>query len=465
MMKSILPEYQSACNRIVIRSDVMGHSKTHVAVEKITAYIKANKGIVGGNISDVIKSAIVKAFENSELKNYYPIENMRRDSYITIPELDYSGEIWNDVILLCCEFTWEREIIHAALVILVGCNDSRLQSFLGLLGRARHECTARKRFVFSIIVSAAGEILKSTSTHDLMDETLSLEKAIEKVKEHGTNFIEDYKDKALWSSFLEPCIMLFTYNCNDTAAGDVDVHGANTFIALLDATIGVKTSRMALMEDGVHGLCEFRRTEGFDEDLARIQSPSNIGKRFTYDRRRLMRRSHVQDGHFIFRGRTVQDIARKASSSHLSSSAERAEYAKYLDVFSSYFTPDIILERLFNSINQDEETCNSLKLVFSHLKSVDLLSTDMNPHQIPESCGSIYEYIYTDEDIPHFIPGNAQRLFSECGLANPVDITIGLVSQRQAISRTSLESSPSKATERPRKDSISNRFSHFLSRR
>ena len=76
--------------------------------------------------------------------------------------------------------------------------------------------------------------------------------------------------------FLRPTIVYFQLTRNAVMEGDVDVHGSNTYLALLEvvkadskclkkntdqhqiqAATGVQMSRIALMDDDVKGVCDF----------------------------------------------------------------------------------------------------------------------------------------------------------------------------------------------------------------
>jgi hypothetical protein len=147
-----------------------------------------------------------------------------------------------DILSLIEELSWERDYIHTALNQLTQVKDGRLPVLLGLLGRGRKECHARKRMAFNTLMCAAMDSLTSNSLSSESSE-LSPEAV---VQSFCVEFLDDFKERAFASAFLEPTIMYFSSTHELVAEGDVDVHGSNVYLALIEATIGILIPRMPL---------------------------------------------------------------------------------------------------------------------------------------------------------------------------------------------------------------------------
>ncbi len=130
---------------------------------------------------------------------------------------------------------WQKRPFHASLVVILGKRDVDLaRVVLSLIVKGSIECTARKSAVFCAVIQASGV---SSDKGPLLNCV--------------HQFVDEFKAKAFSAVFLDPVIVYFALTRNFVMEGDVDVHGSNTFLALLEAATGVKMSRIALLDDEV----------------------------------------------------------------------------------------------------------------------------------------------------------------------------------------------------------------------
>jgi hypothetical protein len=192
---------------------------------------------------------------------------------------------------------------------------------------------------------------------------------------------QDLKDAAFRAAFVEPALWYARIVGDSVLEGDVDTHGASVHAALLDAAIGVRTSRLPELDDGVIGVVDFRAAAAARHDgryaagLAALGSPQYLGRSWeavpectrgapaSYAPDVLQRQADV----FIFNRRreecSVGALADRAvelqqqEEGRLRSvggaealSGRQAAYARYLRAFTALLAPQIVLPRLLSAL-------------------------------------------------------------------------------------------------------------------
>jgi len=255
-------------------------------------------------------------------------------------------------------------------------------------------CHARKTFVFNTIVSRVKVPLSAAD--DLLahpDDDADLQAARRSLMEVVTEFIEDSKDLAVKSTFLEPCKMFFRAKDEPVRENQVDVHGSNTYLAILSATLGVQLNRRPYLGDYSIGCVDFL-ANGAPEPLA--WSESHFGRdwegvgelrheegRFGEDGPKPLRTPGIFDRieffsdtfllqsrtGFVFKGATARDVA-NAAVNPASSKDKRLRLARYLEKFASWFSEDFILPRMISRITGDTGRLEALQTLKDDLVRV-----------------------------------------------------------------------------------------------
>ncbi len=120
---------------------------------------------------------------------------------------------------------WQQRPLHLALCHVLereGRDATAMRLVLSLLVKGALECPARKAAVFSAVVNRV-------SLEGSGESALAL-----CVRE----FVDQFKEKAFSTVFLEPTKAYFSLTRNAVMEGDVEVHGSNTYQALLEAATG-----------------------------------------------------------------------------------------------------------------------------------------------------------------------------------------------------------------------------------
>lgn len=415
-------EYAKGLENIAVTAEIMGTSK----IQKAMRAMQEQSSSVP-NINDLATSVLNLAFGVNSW-----------NGRINVPEMDFSSNnLYGDIVHLHEMFTHqEADFLRSSLFILLNAKDQRLRAFCGLLGRSYHECSARRRMALTTIILAAFDIIQESSSTSPNSEAVTecdrLEKAKGRVFDHCVDCIEDLKEGAFRSVFLEPCELYFDLVGDSVASGDVDVHGSNTFAALLEATTYIRLPRFALLDDGFAGITDVSviQSDSFQHAVNRLRQPENVGKRYRSvlsndlsNRVIKLNRAVSYRGHrtFIFNSdpsamhsTCVADLVRAATTPYLSSKENRERFASfYLASFATYFSAEQILPRLFNSCHQDTAGISEdLQTVFLALKEDPTVALTL-----PPDTEHYREWLWDIESFPPVFRLDAARiLFSQCGV-------------------------------------------------
>ena len=145
---------------------------------------------------------------------------------------------------------------------------------LGLLCRGARECAARKRHVFCALLRRVSDATRSArlaGTHVASATTFAalspnIRAACMRIHSAAAAFIDEVKDRAVASTFLEPA-RLYCEVTGHSAAPDLDVHGVSTFLAALEAAGGIRTARVPAWEDVAKGAMDFAGAGAMEPDV------------------------------------------------------------------------------------------------------------------------------------------------------------------------------------------------------
>lgn len=248
----ILPDYREAASKILASPALMAGSTLSSTISALESLSKAHKRQESWD--ELVERITGRAFGPTF------------DGTAFISELDVQG----NCLAMCWEFfasfnIYDRQILCAAIRELLRTEDpDGMRTVLGLMMRAARECTARKKQVLATL-------LKRVKLHTGNDEVSAQETAANsepKINEKVAlaklrvylaceELIEELKDAALASTFLEPTKAYYRAVGDTILEGDTDIHGSNTYLALLAATLGIRCSRPAYLEDGCQGIIDF----------------------------------------------------------------------------------------------------------------------------------------------------------------------------------------------------------------
>jgi len=209
-----------------------------------------------------------------------------------------------------------------------------------------------------------------------------------------TEFIEDTKEQALKTTFLEPTKMYFRAKDEPVRENQVDVHGSNTYLAVLSATLGVQLNRRPYLSDYSIGCVDFLadgaaeplaweeahfgrdwegdRTLRREEGLFGEEGPKPLRTPGIFDRIEFFADTcllQTRTG-FVFSGGTARDVANAAVNPAVKA-PRRRHLARYLEKFASWFSEDFILPRMISRLTGDTGRLEALQVFMDDLLAIE----------------------------------------------------------------------------------------------
>lgn len=231
----------------------------------------------------------------------------------------------------------------------------------GLILRAAGECQGRKQDVFTKVIDRCIALDVSSGGSDVCDPKTALFEA-------ARIPIDEMKEIAFKSVFLEPTKMYFRAVGDMTMEGDVEVHGSNTYLAVILATLGIKLPRAPFLEDGPNGVAAFADALHDDQLKNHLWNVDNKGKSWdsVIDNGNYPSISkRVPRNRFYVEGRNAEAIAKNCV--HKSNEAAQREIKPYLEAFVAHFTADQAADRLCNYFLYHDELRGYLSTVFEEV--------------------------------------------------------------------------------------------------
>uniref|UniRef100_A0A0G4ICK5 Uncharacterized protein n=1 Tax=Chromera velia CCMP2878 TaxID=1169474 RepID=A0A0G4ICK5_9ALVE len=159
-----------------------------------------------------------------------------------------------------------------------------LSLYLGLLEGGVRECAARREWVLHAVVASLAGGRVEGAPGEFEEALQSIETARTLVQRVFEEIVEEQKDTAFVSCFLEPSKLFFRMTHDRIMEGDVDVHGANIFLRAVEVSIDVRHSRQGIEENTIKGVAACLSAFG-EEVIADFVSPSHLGKAWETVRR------------------------------------------------------------------------------------------------------------------------------------------------------------------------------------
>lgn len=270
---------------------------------------------------------------------------------LDVPGIGQGCAVRDSLLFLQKLRSWESRIMRFALYELLSDNDSDtygLQIVLALMCRGAKECNARRNSAFHTILIRVHCGLKSV--HNCDDK-------IQLLKEIVLEFLNDTKERAFKSTFIEPSLFYFRSQNDQTNEGDVEVHGINVYLTVIEVTTGVRLNRLAMYDDdSMTGSVAFLYDRIFFNSINTLWLPDNIGKSFESFRccQTQMKKNVALPTGFIFpHCRTPGAIARAIQDLSPCNHRYLKQLVPYVRQFMTYFQPQIFLPRLINYLISD----------------------------------------------------------------------------------------------------------------
>ncbi len=263
------------------------------------------------------------------------------------------------------------------------------------------------------------------------------------------DYIDNLKLKAFTSTFLEPAKFYF-HQTNQTVSitpfcpffsffllislqvmmDDVEVHGSNTYLAVLLSTLGIKLGLMPYFRDEVKGCCDFLQATSYASIYKEITDPKHLGKHWGSipKARQCSSRPNVYiNSGFIIPGDSPLAVAFYAASSSTPGDSRRA-IARYLELYTQHFSKEHFLEKAFIKLIGDEGLPKPLAIVFKAMTMIteegsSSSSSSSLPSRLSAAGGDVKEWVYDVDNDYTFSLERAAQLFAFIGVTTTAPAT------------------------------------------
>jgi hypothetical protein len=376
-----LPAYEQAAQQVCVPYQMMCSSRLGGRCQFLEELLLSQLGILP-SIQIIVLAMVRKAFDLGTDAQAF-------EHNAAVPGLA-EGNMFEGAVYFHSELKWERPFLEKALVLLCETEDPMgLQVVLGMLRTGADWCKARKTLMFSSIIERL-KIPERFSTRDqqCMGTSSAAESSRKAVWDVITQLVDDTKDQAFKTTFLEPTKMCFRRHEEFAREDQVEVHGANTYLAVLASTLGVQLNRRPHMRDFVVGCTDFL---SFEEDPPAWKE-EHFG--FDWESRRELREAVVSrqkepDGEptkvgffeliglvssifgfsgFVFSGASVQDVANAAVDPQ-GDKEQQLHMAKYLERFTYWFSEEFLVPRMITRLTGDGGCLEAVQAIMDDLVS------------------------------------------------------------------------------------------------
>jgi len=396
-------EYKKAKDMMIVKHSLLSQSKLGAALVAIDKLLADNS--LTEDFDTVLIRAISTAYGCSKRK----AKNQRcmLGGYI----------LHRSISQIYHSFSWRQPYLQFCLQQVISEDESALIGVLNILARGGSECKARKLMAFN---SVCQRIAYSKSLLQELQEEMEedVEPCIAIIREYLDTFIDDFKTKAFKSAFLEPTKVYFHCVCDYVMEGDVEVHGANTYAAVLLSTLGIKLPIIPYLQDDIKGCCAFLRCKALAPVFQEMLEKENFGKEWR--KWPSCRADFVPNRQFVFSElRTVISVANLAISGDKNHNKQRKEIAKYCERFAYFFSPEFFFEKAIMALIGDSGHPDAVDQVFEILQKKELAKKEEKMANIDENlCTAtrIYEWLYDVDDDYSFSASNAYKFFDLIGI-------------------------------------------------
>jgi hypothetical protein len=408
----VLPEYQRAKDAVVVKWEFMATSKVQTALKIIN---DLRGSLPNVSFSDTLCRAIAKAYNLGSIES-------ARGQYCALGDYHLVSAITN----LYNSLEWRSQYLHFALWLSLRLEEPvGLMTCLNLLARGGSECHARKlmafhTFIQRIATASTASSSSSASTSDASSSSSSsaFEHSRMLLLDWMRNYIDNLKLKAFTSTFIEPARFYFCKTGQTVMMDDVEVHGSNTYLAVLLSTLGIKLGLMPFFRDEVKGCCDFLKATSYNSIYQEITDPKHAGKSWrnlpNAKRCNSSPNVYITSG-FIFPGVNPLTVAFHAASSNSSENSRRA-LAQYLEIYTRYFSKEHFLERAFLNLIGDEGLPQPLAVVFAEMMKNERRTAPEEEGEEGEA--DVNEWIYDVKNGYTFNLERAAQLFAFIGVTN-----------------------------------------------
>jgi hypothetical protein len=245
------------------------------------------------------------------------------------------------------------------------------------------------------------------------------------------DFLDDFKDAAFRSAFIEPARLYFDVIGDPTSRDHVMVHAVNAYLCLLRGGLGIQMPQLPEEQDqwcfmGLADSWAGLKTRVFEQHFA---DPQNFGKAFEgitalqggqRGRRRLIASNRC--GRDMSGGGSAGplDCRSPRDLEHRAATGTDVRLAVFLERFSFFFRPEFLVRRMFEGLNSETKPEHVGFARAAETLYQIYVSEQLGPEEVAET---LVEHVYTDDMFTELDIKATTAFFAWLGIVRSPDVT------------------------------------------
>eukprot|EP00397_Hematodinium_sp_SG-2012_P006885 GEMP01006922.1.p1 GENE.GEMP01006922.1~~GEMP01006922.1.p1 ORF type:complete len:613 (+),score=166.20 GEMP01006922.1:1003-2841(+) len=396
-----------------------------------------------GRFDKALDAAIKKAYgttnprEQTDILSGQPVFGKVKQVYSTLEE-------------------WKKPYMAHAVELLVQLepNKSSIVAKLSeVVDRALH-CRQVQIKSFNLVISHSYRLVLSLSDHLNTDKNVKAAKkkrivktndledydtALVRFYECMEDYVDDHKENAFKSSFMEPARLYYFIASNTTAYDNVDTHGVNWYVSFLNSTLNVHLPILAAYWDtwpnattdfwvGLNG----KAWEEFSADNHFGMQFQGIGP-FKKDKESLksafVQDISVQNASWPRGNGDVNPAKHFANEAVNPNNKIQKKLAVYAERFAHFFDREYFVKKAFNKLNSEEKpehagfrkACETLYAKYRVEQAAAFPAAYFDKKELPAGTleDTLIEHAFHDDMYIEFAVENIDRFFVWLGVMKP----------------------------------------------
>lgn len=431
-----LPEYAAAQRRFCLHEGLLRESRVGQTLANLRHRASGcgRKPFHGsaldvvGNFYDVFEPSLLLV-----LKKAFGLRTdiAARNEHRPVPVVaDHDGNFFDAAVQMWAALPlWRKPVMSAVLRELLTLEDSAgLQVILGMIKSSAQHCNAGKVDVWMHMLqrvqpwhpsasSTSPQPNEEPSSYFPSSSSSRGAAARARLHEAALAFVDDWKEKAFVSTFLEPTKMYYAACKEHGLEENVGVHGASVYLAVLMSTLGVWCPRLPFLLDAPISAVSF--LDALDASQIRaLWQPEHLGKPFSSivecREPRLDRLISNHQSNFLFNGRQTWQIANNAVDPN-AEPERRQKLQPYLEQFAEYFSAEILVPKLTQHLLSQDEGLQALEVMCDEMRNAKC--DDCSAFGRVDEIGDVRHWLWNCEVFPAELRlGRAIALLRHAGL-------------------------------------------------
>ena len=321
--------------------------------------------------------------------------------------------------------SWKRPFMVHAFLLLSQFEDDKsaiVTKLSEIVDRSLH-CRQVQVKSFNLVISHCFRLL--TNLHDASTGNVSygpFERALLRFYEVFEDFVDDHKEHAFISSFQEPARFYFTIaHGRDWRVDNVDTHGNNWYLALLNATLSIHLPLLpAYWDNWPNSVVDFwkgLKDEAWRDGFSKKCGVGVGGIAALKGGKSKFYRENCPHAQFP-RGYTDMNPAKKWANEAVNPSSKRAAHrrklALYVERFCTFFKREFFIQKAFNKLNSEEKPEHA-----GFRNASEVLFQTFRREQKDVVGDSFIEYAFQDELYTKLAVKRIDRFFVWLGVLKP----------------------------------------------